>query len=1155
MSTSFKLTPIMLAMLPLVFASNAYAAEDTEKENDTDETETIEVTGYRGSLQKAISQKRNSSTIVDSIFAEDIGKSTDQNIADALSRVTGVTVQESDGEGTRISVRGAGASLNQISLNGVALTSGLNGGGSDASADQSVDLSAFSSDILASIDVIKTPSADHDEGSLGANVILRTAKPLNIMKNKRSLEIQGRYNDFADETDRKISGTFSHKFLDDTLGVIITASDETSSFRRDEVAGDWLTPYQVVDLRAGGATDLHTGDVITEDTKAIIRKGLTYNLNQNSRDRQSFTAGIQFLPGYTTDIQLDLSYSKAESKTDNHRINVGAPDFWSNKEKYNLADDPQADWWVVDQTNHTLVKSLNRFGSGSLGRSKGGDESENSVASLTIRQEVGDNFVIDLTAGYSKTDYESLPNSNVNTATWNTISPEVLRKADVDTLEPVGYDCTSGKCQMVVATEEYTYVPDGVNNNQNNIATGGFNPLDPYASHLGFVSKYDNNTTDINKSLFLDVDWDIEFLGVNQVEFGVKWSKRDKDVYTNYQQLQGPGTVVFDPETGQPIRGQAVSDVQMVDVLSGESFPVDNFMDDLVSTSNQYNSDFMKGWGLLDADKAFKEIFSIEDASLVDNDSGSRRIIQDNYSLYAKLNFSYLEDKLTGNVGVRLVNTDVTSYGSASINYFSNPQVFDANQLVHVNQLANESLDPCPELNGASQGVLLDPTIKCYDYSITHNFTNWNQTTNQILDVDYNDAGQVVSINQNEAADGNSWRAWWANYRHSDQTTQKQLGAERFGEERAQDIYQRAYSSVGESSSDILLPSLNLNYAISNEIIGRFAVSKTMARPKFDSLAPGFSANEDVWGQFSRVRANNPSLKPLESKNLDLSLEWYFNQTGQLSLAYFRKDMTDFEEEVKDRFYWNDFRDDYDREALTIDELLVPLDESMMAYNVEDQSYNCMPDRMVYDQLKDPLKFGCDLIEATIIRNGSGAQTQGLEFGYTQNYDFLPGLLSGLGLTFNYTYADSESDAETLEIAGQEGKKLKALPQAYTPKHSANATLFWEHNGLELRAAHRYNSIQLVNRGITDGVEWQDETNRLDLSANYRINPNVLVTFHALNVTDDTTRTFFTSSTMDLGNGLILDEGNAMDGDVDTSRTMREFKTGRQFRASVRVDF
>ena len=135
------------------------------------------------------------------------------------------------------------------------------------------------------------------------------------------------------------------------------------------------------------------------------------------------------------------------------------------------------------------------------------------------------------------------------------------------------------------------------------------------------------------------------------------------------------------------------------------------------------------------------------------------------------------------------------------------------------------------------------------------------------------------------------------------------------------------------------------------------------------------------------------------------------------------------------------------------------------------------------------------------------------------------------------------------------------MPQAYTPKHSTNASLYWEQDGHQLRLSHRYNSEQLVSRGLAEGASWQDTTSKIDFSATYKWDQNITFTFHALNLTDEITRTFFTSTEMDLGevdeNGdsILLDEGNVLEGGVDQSRTINQYKTGRQFRLSARINF
>ena len=112
-TTPFKLSAISIAVL---MASNAIA-QTQEEQNTQSKTETqveskeasdmeiIEITGLKSSLKKSINDKRFSQNLVDTINAEDIGKSTDQNVADALSRVTGVSLVTRDGEGAQVTVR------------------------------------------------------------------------------------------------------------------------------------------------------------------------------------------------------------------------------------------------------------------------------------------------------------------------------------------------------------------------------------------------------------------------------------------------------------------------------------------------------------------------------------------------------------------------------------------------------------------------------------------------------------------------------------------------------------------------------------------------------------------------------------------------------------------------------------------------------------------------------------------------------------------------------------------------------------------------------------------------------------------------------------------------------------------------------------------
>ncbi|MFY8018396.1 MAG: TonB-dependent receptor plug domain-containing protein, partial [Inhella sp.] len=108
-----RLKPIALACLTGMLGSVAFAAEP-----DPQQLETVIVTGIRKSLDTSLELKRKSKGLVDGIVAEDIGKFPDTNLAESLSRISGVSIERNNGEGTRITVRGMGPDFNLVLLNG-----------------------------------------------------------------------------------------------------------------------------------------------------------------------------------------------------------------------------------------------------------------------------------------------------------------------------------------------------------------------------------------------------------------------------------------------------------------------------------------------------------------------------------------------------------------------------------------------------------------------------------------------------------------------------------------------------------------------------------------------------------------------------------------------------------------------------------------------------------------------------------------------------------------------------------------------------------------------------------------------------------------------------------------------------------------------------
>src|SRR5690606_28929051 len=157
-------------------ASQAPAATSVE---DAQTLDTMVVTGYRASLERAVDIKSRESGNVDAIVAEDIADFPDLNLAESLQRIPGVSITRDGGEGRNISVRGLGPQFTRVRINGI---EGLaTGGGTDTSGGvnrgRSFDFNTFASDLFTQLVVRKTSAAEIEEGSLGATVDLRTARP------------------------------------------------------------------------------------------------------------------------------------------------------------------------------------------------------------------------------------------------------------------------------------------------------------------------------------------------------------------------------------------------------------------------------------------------------------------------------------------------------------------------------------------------------------------------------------------------------------------------------------------------------------------------------------------------------------------------------------------------------------------------------------------------------------------------------------------------------------------------------------------------------------------------------------------------------------------------------------------------------------------
>ncbi|MCH4893696.1 TonB-dependent receptor [Sphingomonas sp. SFZ2018-12] len=292
-----RLAPSLLAMSTAsLFWSASAAAQDTpDQTNEAPpaESDDIVVTGIRASIADALNTKRNAANILDSISAQDIGKLPDQNVSETLSRIPGVQITRLEGEGSRINVRGI--DLNRTLLNGRNFIG--------ASSNGDPNLNDFPSEILASVDVIKSPSADIIEGWLGAAINLKTRRPLDLKDMLFAGRINGSYGDQSERFGAKGALAVGGQLLDGRLGVLVST---TGSVFNGRTYGLFTRGYSQVN----GLTA--TGPGASAPRLFRPNRIETYDLRYQM-ERFGLNGTVQFRPIDSLTFTYDGFYSRSET--------------------------------------------------------------------------------------------------------------------------------------------------------------------------------------------------------------------------------------------------------------------------------------------------------------------------------------------------------------------------------------------------------------------------------------------------------------------------------------------------------------------------------------------------------------------------------------------------------------------------------------------------------------------------------------------------------------------------------------------------------------------------------------------------------------------------------------------------------------------------
>lgn len=320
----------------VTLALSVYAAPGWAQDQPTgsEPLQTVTVTGFRSSLEKALNLKQQAIGIRDSIVAEDIGKFPEANVAESLQRIPGVYLYRdgSSNEGNRISIRGLGPQFGVTTINGapVHTTSGGNAG----SAARDFNYDVFASDLFGRVDFYKSPLAELDEGGIGGVVDMQTPRPFDRKGRTIRYSATGSYNDASRKTDPKLS-----LILSDTWGnwgalLGVAGSNSTNQRSGFQSTGGYLSPALGRNNAPPGYFlpfnfDLdyndpraNLGNLTREqvDNALLPRQHRVYG-SRNERERRGLVNSFQYKNG-GLDISLDSLYSTLDDKRDEYTFGV-----------------------------------------------------------------------------------------------------------------------------------------------------------------------------------------------------------------------------------------------------------------------------------------------------------------------------------------------------------------------------------------------------------------------------------------------------------------------------------------------------------------------------------------------------------------------------------------------------------------------------------------------------------------------------------------------------------------------------------------------------------------------------------------------------------------------------------------------------------------
>ncbi|WP_440906586.1 TonB-dependent receptor (plasmid) [Catenovulum sp. SX2] len=1084
---SFNKSLLTLAVLGLM--QPAHAAET----GDEQAPETIEVKGIRGSLISAQAIKRDADTFVDSITATDIGALPDSSVLESLARVPGVSIDQfaTPNDPDHFSAQGSGAVVRGMSQT----RSEFNGRDSfSATSGRGLSFQDVSSTLMAGVDVYKNQTADMIEGGIAGTISLRTRKPFDSAGRLVSVTVEGNYGDMAQELTPTFAGLYSDRWktnsgewgflINASRSEIVTASDgiQTKRFEFYDLQNSVDAGFIPADANYytydGSFADIPDG-VEVGDQGILVPAGSSLTSKKDTNIRTGIGGAIQWKSN-DSNIQATLEFLRSKANS-SWKENALKHDAQYNERRAGPGVDEQ---WTIDSDGVFQSGILSDRHDNWRGD---GDKAPNTYGSFSnfgyrvssdTRYHKEENIVDDLSFNVKWTATENLKlefdvqhieatsdiaDVQLILATHAVQNYNITGGSDVPTLELLN----------PWSRFDESRIPEGdhYSKDANFFTNPGQYTAHAAMDHFG-QSEGESDAIKIDAEYFID---DSIFASV---KFGVRYRKRDQTIrMTQYDwgALQpiwqdGGGWLDSDLIKNSGLSGiyeaKDWSDFYRGGVLSIEGgnqmlHPTDAFMEDYANWDTRLVplftscTDFRMAHDRYDETidyQAGDECVPLDNLNGYFKDNEVSHTVETNKAAYVRINFDtdVANHRISGNFGARLV-----------------------------------------ELTTETDGYTVFPTVNASNPAPA----GWDPYNYNVADYDLY-SGDVEFL-------GDPYH---------------------YLPQELKDFSNGAYSqNFATSKTRRILPSFNVKAEITDDLLARFAVSKAIALPdigdlrnytqlgtisytigtnyleRFDTYdvdnphpdAPadsttGLPVDEDGDDIDEQRRVDpatvsfdgwsgssgNPFLKPMESTQFDLSLEWYFSNDGSLVSSFFYKDLSNFF--IKG------------------------------AYDAE---------------FTNPVTGVTQTARVTGPTNGGEGVMKGVEFSYNQFYSFLPAPFDGLGLQANYSFIKAEgvpnSNLDNSDVANEGGGEANAafkgsLPLRGQSEHTANLIGMYEKDGWSARIAYKWRSRFLLTSKdvITTLPIYNDAEGQLDASLFYQLTDNIKVGVQGVNLTNEQTKTF-----------------------------------------------